>query len=132
MLLRGIDAYGKSGWIGLTVASFWIAWPLGLALVAFLVVSGRVQAWRDEFRLPGTWFNLGQGPAARRPWPAYGKPSGNFAFDEYRERTIRDLEEDQREFQAYLERLRKARDKAEFDAFMAERRNRTQGADAQA
>ncbi|RDJ93203.1 DUF2852 domain-containing protein, partial [Lacticaseibacillus rhamnosus] len=40
----------------------------------------------------------------------------------YREETLRRLEEEQREFQDYLERLRRARDKAEFDGFMAERR----------
>ena len=51
-------------------------------------------------------------------------PSGNRAFDEYRAETLRRLEEEQREFVEYLERLRQARDKAEFDSFMADRRNR--------
>jgi hypothetical protein len=48
--------------------------------------------------------------------------SGNRAFDEYREETIARLEEEQREFRAFLERLRKAKDKQEFDQFMADRR----------
>ena len=47
---------------------------------------------------------------------------GNAAFDEYRRETLRRLEEEQKEFEAYLERLRAAKDKAEFDQFMAERR----------
>ena len=34
------------------------------------------------------------------------------------------LEEEQREFRDFLERLRFAKDKTEFDQFMAERRNR--------
>jgi Protein of unknown function (DUF2852) len=51
--------------------------------------------------------------------------SGNHAFDEYRAETLRRLEEEQREFKEFLERLRFARDKTEFDQFMAERRNRT-------
>jgi hypothetical protein len=51
--------------------------------------------------------------------------SGNHAFDEYRTETLRRLEEEQREFKEFLERLRFARDKEEFDQFMAERRNRT-------
>jgi hypothetical protein len=50
--------------------------------------------------------------------------SGNRAFDEYRTETLRRLEEEQREFREFLERLRLAKDKAEFDQFMAERRNR--------
>jgi hypothetical protein len=48
--------------------------------------------------------------------------SGNRAFDEYREQTLRRLEEEQREFTAFLDRLRFAKDKAEFDQFMTERR----------
>ena len=49
---------------------------------------------------------------------------GNRAFDDYRAETLRRLEEEQREFRDFLERLRAAKDKAEFDQFMAERRNR--------
>ena len=52
------------------------------------------------------------------------RSSGNRAFDEYRTETLRRLEEEQREFREFLERLRLAKDKAEFDQFMAERRNR--------
>ena len=50
------------------------------------------------------------------------KSTGNRAFDEYREATLRRLEEEVDEFQAFLQRLRHAKDKAEFDQFMAERR----------
>ncbi len=52
--------------------------------------------------------------------------SGNRAFDEYRTETLRRLEEEQREFKAFLDRLRHAKDKAEFDEFMAERSRRPQ------
>ena len=47
--------------------------------------------------------------------------SGNTAFDEYREETLRRLEEEQKEFFEFLERLRHAKDKAEFDQFMEDR-----------
>ena len=53
--------------------------------------------------------------------------SGNRAFDEYRMATLRRLEEEQREFKEFLNRLRHAKDKAEFDEFMAERSQRPQG-----
>src|SRR6266566_9942116 len=66
----------------------------------------------DQMRPSGTW------------WQA-SRSSGNRAFDEYREETLRRLEEEQREFQDFLARLRMAKDKAEFDQFMAERRTRT-------
>ena len=53
--------------------------------------------------------------------------SGNRAFDEYRAETLRRLEEEQREFNEFLDRLRHAKDKAEFDQFMAEMRRRPEG-----
>lgn len=53
--------------------------------------------------------------------------SGNAAFDEYRDATLKRLEEEQREFRAFLERLRAAKDRSEFDQFMAERRSRDAG-----
>ena len=51
--------------------------------------------------------------------PTYKARDGEATF--YREETLRRLEEEAEEFQTFLERLRKARDKAEFDQFMAER-----------
>ncbi len=58
------------------------------------------------------------------PWRFHAPSSGNRAFDDYRAETLRRLEEEQREFREFLERLRFAKDKTEFDQFMAERRNR--------
>ena len=55
--------------------------------------------------------------------------SGNVAFDEYREETLRKLDEEQREFRDFLDRLRAAKDRAEFDQFMNERRNRPPAAE---
>jgi hypothetical protein len=48
---------------------------------------------------------------------------GNQAFDEYRAEMLRQMEAEQEEFAAFVERLRFARDKAEFDLFMAERQS---------
>jgi hypothetical protein len=48
--------------------------------------------------------------------------SGNRSFDEYRADTLRRLEQELRDFQEFLTRLRMAKDKAEFDEFMAEHR----------
>ena len=64
--------------------------------------------------------------AAAERWGC-GRPersTGNRAFDEYRAETLRRLEEEQQEFMAFLDRLRHARDRAEFDQFMAERGRR--------
>ena len=64
-------------------------------------------------------------------WWRYAPTSGNRAFDEYRVETLRRLEEEQKDFRDFLERLRQAKDKAEFDQFMAERRNRPTGGTTQ-
>ena len=58
------------------------------------------------------------------PWGFTPPSSGNRAFDEYRAETLKRLEEEQKEFRDFLDRLRFAKDKTEFDQFMAERRNR--------
>ena len=54
-------------------------------------------------------------------WLRQPRTSGNRAFDEYRAETLRQLEAEQRAFQEYLTRLRLAKDRAEFDEFMADR-----------
>jgi uncharacterized protein DUF2852 len=132
--------------IVLTVLGFVWWWPIGLLLLAFFLSRGKLGSWRhlayagdapmfeegrsgdrwerkmgrlhqkmemlreraDRFRSRADWF----GPAA----------SGNRAFDEYRSETLKRLEEEQREFKDFLARLRFAKDRAEFDQFMAERR----------
>jgi len=125
-LLEKIDAIGRPAWIALTIIGFWIAWPLGLAALVFVALSGRFHtAWCSA---PGRWYNVGT-PQTERHGCGWRRrmrqpPSGNTAFDEYRAETLRRLEEEQHEFVEYLERLRKAKDRAEFDQFMAERRNR--------
>jgi len=56
-------------------------------------------------------------------WWGQQSTSGNQSFDDYRADTLRRLEEEQRDFQNFLARLRMAKDKAEFDQFMANRRS---------
>ncbi len=52
----------------------------------------------------------------------FHRGSGNRAFDEYRAETLRRLEEEEQEFRDFLDRLRFAKDKAEFDEFLNQRR----------
>ena len=115
-----IDEFGKPAWIVLMILGFWAWWPLGVAILAFTSGSGRMgcwnhrgmNRWQDKMRSKVDW------------WGATAPSSGNRAFDEYRADTLRRLEEEQREFKEFLQRLRFAKDRAEFDQFMAERRNR--------
>ena len=77
----------------------------------------RMQAAAERFR--SSWQRPGY---QAQGGPQGGPSSGNRAFDDYRAETLRRLEDEQREFLEFLERLRHAKDKAEFDQFMAERR----------
>jgi hypothetical protein len=129
-LAAQLDGIGKPAWIALTVVSFVLFWPLGLVLLGFLIGSGRMACWghgnteRWQRRMQRMQRRMERMQTAAERWGrrGYRASSGNRAFDEYRAETLRRLEEEQREFMEFLDRLRHAKDKAEFDQFMAERR----------
>ena len=132
-----LDDNGKPAWIALMVVGFILFWPVGLVVLGYLIGSGRMGCWTNHGAHHGDrWQNRMarmqqrmQERAAQWSAPRWGgnPSSGNWAFDEYRAETLRRLEEEQREFREFLDRLRHAKDKAEFDQFMAEMRNRPEG-----
>ena len=135
-------------WIVAMILGFLFWWPVGLAVLFFTLGSRGMRCWgygrQDGYEAgwqggaPPPWVVMKrQWKQQMKEWcrgQAQGQPqqqaqsappsSGNRAFDEYRAETLRRLEEEQKEFGAYLDRLRFAKDKAEFDQFMNERRNR--------
>lgn len=125
MVLK-LDEMGRPAWLGLMVVSFILFWPLGLTVLAFMLWSGRMgRGWGCSYGDRGRWQRFAdkwerRGAEAFRGFPS----SGNRAFDEYRENTLKRLEEEQREFRDFLERLRLAKDRSEFDQFMSDRKNR--------
>jgi hypothetical protein len=123
-----LDEVPKPIWIALMILGFIAYWPIGLAILAYLIWSRRMGCWSHG--RAGRWHNDGKDRfhGAGR-W--HGASSGNRAFDEYREETLRRLEQEQREFVEFLDRLRFAKDRAEFDQFMADRRSRPQGPEPQ-
>ena len=123
-----LDDYGKPAWVAVTVLGFAVWWPLGLATLTYAIASGRLLCgMRGKFeRWSGADGDWGRGRHAR--WRNAGRAHGNRAFDEYRDATLRRLEEEERDFRDFLDRLRMARDKAEFDQFLAERRRGDAGA----
>jgi len=113
-LVATLDDYGKPAWIAAMILGFIVWWPVGLGVLAYLIWSGRMgcgnkKAWSEYFSDEARRFRSGFGA------------TGNHAFDDYREATLKRLEEEANEFQGFLKRLRHAKDKAEFDQFMAER-----------
>ena len=131
----------RPAWTPLTillmVIGFFIAWPLGLLMLAYILWGDRIPEIRRHFE--------GAAAGAKREWTgfrgcgpnsrSYGfAASGNEAFDDYREKELkrldeerRKLDEERREFESYVRDLRRARDKEEFDRFMRERPNRKGG-----
>jgi Protein of unknown function (DUF2852) len=122
---------GRPAAIAFTVLGFIFWWPVGLALLIYMIGSGRMGCFGRRRR--AMYQQWGQDPAG--PWANWkawacgssdrpAATSGNHAFDEYKAETLRRMEEEQKDFGAFLERLRFAKDKSEFDQFMTERRSR--------
>lgn len=113
--------------IGLMVLGFIIWWPLGLAMIAYIVWGDRLHdAVRDnkyEFKVYGT---------SAQNWQSTGRrATGNSAFDDYRAEELdrlkaerRRLDDEVKEFEDYLSNLRMARDRDEFNRYMKERDDR--------
>lgn len=121
-----LDELGTPAWVVLMVLSFIVFWPLGLLVLTYMAWSGRMKCWSSrggETRWTEKMERMQQ--QASRWCGAGHSSSGNTAFDEYREETLRRLEEEQREFRSFLEQLRHAKDKAEFDQFMSDRGRRS-------
>jgi hypothetical protein len=156
-VIARIDDLGKPAWLVLMVLGFIVYWPIGLAILAYIIWSGRmwsgpmgcggwhgrgdVDEWRQRAiervnraaehweRKRARWEERMQrhgGHRSQGPRGGLGE-TGNRAFDEYRADALRKLEEEAGEFRAFLERLRMAKDRAEFDEYMKERKSRPAG-----
>ncbi len=126
-----IDQFGKPGWFATAILGFFTFPPLGLAVLAYMIWGKKM--FGSSCRKHG---------AARhdhdhsRAWAAeWGRSdrtafraSGNAAFDSYKAETLRRLEEEQEAFESFLQRLRQAKDKSEFDSFMDDRARKTREA----
>ncbi len=121
-----MDQRGKGAWIAAMVVSFIFVWPIGLALLAYMIWSKRMFS-KSCSRHNHSGFTGDQNYARRHGF----RSSGNTAFDSYKAETLRRLMSEQDAFEAFLERLRAAKDKSEFDQFMDERVDaaRNSGAD---
>ena len=115
-----LDDKGKGAWLAVVVVSFVLFWPLGLALLAYMI-------WSKKMICSSARRGWGHGPA--RHAASLGRATGNTAFDAYRADTLARLEREQADFEAFLQRLRDARDKAEFDQFMDDRARAAASAD---
>lgn len=107
-----LDERGKPAWFATMILGFIVFWPIGLAVLAYMIWSKR----------------LGGGCSRRHRVRGF-RSTGNSAFDAYKAETLRRLQEEQDAFEEFLRRLRDAKDKAEFDQFMDERARHARTAD---
>ncbi len=109
-----LDNRGKGAWIAAMVLGFIFFWPVGLALLFYMIWSKRMHS---------STFGCHRGRARHNHrYSRHGfHATGNTAFDAYKDETLRRLEEEQDAFRAFLNRLREAKDKTEFDQFMDDR-----------
>jgi len=124
----------RPGWhpglILVVIAGFIVWWPLGLAALAYSIWSRKMGCHSRDYS--GRWadkmermqYKMERMRSRMEGRGFYAPSSGNRAFDEYRMETLRRLEEEQSEFKEFLDRLRHAKDKQEFDEFMAQHRSR--------
>lgn len=128
---------GRSQWTPVellaTVLGFMVFWPIGLGLIAWKMCQRNGGPASNWFGALGQKFG-GFNPAAfgqttRSDWRGFGfGQSGNVAFDEWRKQEIERLEAErskleaaQKEFEAFVEQARRARDREEFERFMRDR-----------
>ncbi|GGD02551.1 DUF2852 domain-containing protein [Aureimonas glaciei] len=119
--------------IGLMVVGFMIYWPLGLAMIAYILWGDRLETFRhDVNRSTDRFFGGLKRSGAGMPFAT--PRTGNVAFDDWRETELARLDAERRrlmeasaEFEAYARELRRAKDQEEFDRFMASRRSNAAG-----
>ena len=116
--------------IVLMILGFAIFWPLGLAMLAWILWGDEIAAMFEELKGHVRSFTERTSGAGATPLAN----TGNAAFDEYRARELERLAEERRkledmraEFEAFLTELRRVKDQEEFDRFMAAFRNLTNG-----
>ena len=122
--------------IALMVLGFMAYWPLGLAVLAYILWGDRLEAFRfDVNRATDKVVDGFRRSGARMPFQAGA--TGNLAFDEWRHAELKRLDEERRrlddasaEFESYARELRRAKDREEFDRFMSQRGRRAGAVDA--
>jgi hypothetical protein len=107
-----LDSPWHPGWIAVTVLGFIIWWPIGLALLFFTLGSRKMGCWSHQDRFANKMERMqykmermrGRMERGGFGFGGFGPPSsGNRDF---------------------LDRLRHAKDKEEFDQFMAQHKQR--------
>jgi Protein of unknown function (DUF2852) len=126
--------------VGAVIGGFAIFWPLGILALFMKMKKGEI--WNGASNMQAPWASWQKhsehmsnfaGGWQRRDWRGAGF-SGNTAFDDYRKAELdkldalrRKLDDDRKAFDEFVSKLRQAKDREDFERFMAERNIPTQG-----
>ena len=130
------NALIRPAWTPVTIAmmiiGFMIFWPLGLAMIAYIIWGDRLDQFKSDVN--NATEKASCMFSSRRDRSHSFKTfdrTGNVAFDDWRESELKRLHEERMkldamraEFDEYARELRRAKDEAEFKGFMAERAKR--------
>lgn len=123
--------------IALMVIGFMVFWPLGLAMLAYIIWGDRLDGFKRDVNraTDGVFAGCRRGADKAHRWghgASRGQRTGNVAFDDWRDKELERLAEERRrldemlaEFDEYARELRRAKDQEEFDRFMANRNKPT-------
>ena len=94
----------KPIWLALMAIGFVWFWPVGLAVLAYLVWNGEL-GWK--------------GATAGFPWNKSFWSSGNKAYDTYYQEALSNLEKEKEAFAEFIQEKLNEKDQAEFAEFRA-------------
>ncbi|WP_298960864.1 DUF2852 domain-containing protein [uncultured Methylobacterium sp.] len=113
--------------IGAIVIGFIYAWPVAAAYVVWKLMGYPALNELKSFAQRG--LNGGLGGFTASFSGGLRRDTGNWAFEQYRQQELdrleqerRRLEDESRAFTDFVDELKRARDREQFDAFMAKRR----------
>ena len=132
------NAFIRPAWTPVTIAmmiiGFMIFWPLGLAMIAYIVWGDRLDQFKADVNKATDKASdlFAKGPS----FNSHAR-TGNVAFDDWREAELKRLHEERikldnmrAEFDDYARELRRAKDEEEFNDFMAHRAKHVDGTSA--
>ena len=120
--------------IALMVIGFMVFWPLGFAMLAYIIWGDRLDGFKRDVNraTDGIFAGCRRGSDKAARWGHGSTRTGNVAFDDWREKELERLNEERRkldemltQFDEYARELRRAKDQDEFDRFMANRNKAT-------
>ncbi len=128
-------ASARSSWkasnVFLMILGFIFFWPLGLAMLAYIIWGEEMREMFKDFKsrmeAETGGFRCGHGRGHRGGFDK----TGNVAFDDYRKAELERLDEERRkleaekaEFEEFLVELRRVKDQEEFERFIKARHNK--------